>query len=115
MISLQCNQKKQIIMNTLMLLKHIELRIVAAMYFKGEEEAIWTWDKMVLRKNWEVVYLKERKPCGHRYQLTCTKRSEQGKLYSRDIICFSKKEAVYLKNKIERINQTYIFNIKKLY
>ena len=57
-------------MNTLMLLKHIELRIVTPMYFKGEEEAIWTWDKMVLRRNWKVVYLKEREPSGHRYQLT---------------------------------------------
>lgn len=102
-------------MNTIMLLKHNELRIVVAQYFKGEEEAIFAWDKMILKRDWEVIYLKERKPSGHRYQLTCTKRTEQGKLYSRDIICFSKKEALYLKNKIERINQTYITHIKKLY
>ena len=102
-------------MNTLMLLKHIELRIVAAMYFKGEEEAIWTWDKMVLRRNWEVVYLKERKPSGHRYQLTYTKPNILGSIDSTDIMCFSKKEALYLKNKIKKENQRYTVYIEKLY
>ena len=102
-------------MNTLMLFKHIKGRIVVAKYFRSEGKAIQAWGKIPHSGEWEVIYLEERKPSGHRYQLTYTKRSEQGKLYSRDIICFSKKEAVYLKNKIERINQTYITNIKKLY
>ena len=101
-------------MNTIMLLKHIKLRSVVVLYSRSEERAIRTWSNL-FRNEWEVIYLKERKPCGHRYQLTCTKHDEPGNLYSREIICFSKKEALYLKNKIERINQHYTIQIKKLY
>ena len=101
-------------MNTIMLLKHTELRIVVVLYAKSEDRAIRIWSDL-FRDEWEVIYLKERKPCGHRYQLACTKSGEPGNLYSREIICFSKKEALYLKNKIERINQHYIIQIQKLY
>lgn len=102
-------------MNTLMLIKHIKARIVVAQYFKSEEEAIQIAAKIPITGEWETIHIKERKPTGHRYQLTCTKPDVQGNLYSKDIICFSKKEALYLKNKIERINQHYITQIKKLY
>lgn len=102
-------------MNTLMLIKHIETRIVVAQYFNSEDEAIQTWSGLPLSEDWEVIYLKERNRTGHRYQLTCTKQGQQGNLYSKDIICFSKKEALYLKNKIKRTNQDYITQIKKLY
>lgn len=102
-------------MNTLMLIKNAELKIVSAQCFKSEDEAIWTWGNTALTDDWEVIYMEERKPTGHRYQLTYAKHDKQGKLYSKDIICFSKKEALYLKNKIERINQDYIIQIKKLY
>lgn len=102
-------------MNTLMLFKHIKMRIVQAKYFKSEDKAIQAWGKIPHSGEWEVIYLKERKPRGHRYQLTYTKQGMLGNLESKDIICFSKKEALYLKNKIERINQHYIIQIKKLY
>lgn len=101
-------------MNTIMLLKNIKMRIVVVLYFRSEERAIQSWSDL-FRDEWEVFYLKERKPTGHRYQLKCTKEGEPGNLYSREIICFSKKEALYLKNKIERMNQHYIIQIKKLY
>lgn len=101
-------------MNTIMLLKNIELRAVVVLYARSEERAIRTWSEL-FRDEWEVIYLNERKPTGHRYQLTCSKEEGPGNLYSREIICFSKKEALFLKNKIERINQHYIINIKKLY
>lgn len=102
-------------MNTLMLIKHIETRIVVAQYFNSEDEAIRAWRNIPISDEWEIIYLKERKPSGHRYELKYTKRGEQGNLYSNYIICFSKKEALYLKNKIERTNQHYIIQIKKLY
>lgn len=101
-------------MNTIMLLKNIELRAIVVLYARSEERAIRTWSEL-LRDEWEVIYLNERKPTGHRYQLTCSKEVEPGNLYSKEIICFSKKEALFLKNKIERINQHYIIHIKKLY
>lgn len=102
-------------MNTLMLLKHFEKRIVTAQYFKSEDEAIYWWARLPISNEWEIIHMEEREPNGHRYELTYTKYDEQGVLYSKYIICFSKKEALYLKNKIERVNQHYIIQIKKLY
>lgn len=102
-------------MNTLMLLKHFEKRIVVPQYFKNENEAILWWSLLPISDEWEIIYLKERNPNGHRYELTYAKYDELGVLYSKYIICFSKKEALYLKNKIEKVNQHYIINIKRLY
>lgn len=102
-------------MNTLMLIKHNEKRIIVPLYFNSEEEAILTWRYITISDEWEIIYLKERKESGHRYKLTYTKRYENGILYSKDIICFTKKEAIILKNKIERTNQNYIAQIKKNY
>lgn len=102
-------------MNTLMLLKHFEKRIVVAQYFKSEDEAIHWWSRLPISDEWEIIYLEERKPNGHRYELTYAKYDELGVLYSKYIICFSKKEALYLKNKIERTNQHYVIQIKRLY
>lgn len=102
-------------MNTLMVIKHLETRIVEKQYFNSEDEAINWWSSLPIADEWEIIYLKERKPSGHRYALKYTKSDERGILYSKYIICFSKKEALYLKNKIERINQDYITQIKELY
>lgn len=102
-------------MNTIMLLKHIVTRVVVVQYFKNEDKAIHWWSRLPISDEWEIIYLKERKPSGHRYQLTYTKPNERGIQYSKYIICFSKEEALYLKNKIKRTNQHYIIQIKKLY
>ncbi len=102
-------------MNTLMLIKHIETKAIAAQYFKSEDEAIQIWGKLPMSDEWEIIYLKERKPSGHRYELTYIKQGTQDNQHSKYIICFSKKEALYLKNKLKRINQHYIIKIKKLY
>lgn len=102
-------------MNTLMLLKHYEKRIIVAQYFKNEDEAIYWWAQLPISDEWEIIYLKEREPSGHRFELTYAKYDDQGILYSKYIICFSKKEALFLKNKIERTNSNYIIQIKKLY
>lgn len=102
-------------MNTLMLLKHFEKRIVSAQYFKSEDEAIRWWSRLPISDEWEIIYLEERKPTGHRYNLKYTKSDEKGILYSKYIICFSKKEALYLKNKIEKVNSNHIIQIKKIY
>ena len=102
-------------MNTLMLFKHIETRTVVPKYFRNEDKAIYWWSRFSTSEEWEIIYLEERKPSGHRYQLTYTKPNILGSIDSTDIICFSKKEALYLKNKIERINQHYTVYIEKLY
>ena len=92
-------------MRTIMLFKHIKARIVEVKYFRNKDKAIQTWAKLPASSEWEVIYLKERKPSRHRYQLTYTKPGVLGNLDSKDIICFSEEEALYLKNKIGRINQ----------
>lgn len=102
-------------MNTLMLLKHFEKRIVSAQYFKSENEAIHWWARLPTSNEWEIIYLKEREPRGHRYALTYAKSDERGILYSKYIISFSKKEALYLKDKIEKADSNYIIQIEKLY
>lgn len=102
-------------MNTLMLIKNIKMGNIAVLYFNSEEEAILTWRYITVSDEWEIIYLKERKPNGHQYKLTYTKKDGNGNLYSKDIICFTKKEAIILKNKIERTNQNYITQIKKNY
>lgn len=102
-------------MNTLMLIKHIEKKTIVAQYFNSENAAIWWWSRLPVSDEWEVIYLEERKPKGHRYELTYIKTDEENVLYPKYIICFSKKEALYLKNKIEKTNQHYTTQIKKLY
>lgn len=102
-------------MNTLMVIKHIETRIVEKQYFNSEDEAINWWSSLPIADEWEIIYLKERKPSGHRYALKYTKPDERGILYSKYIICFSKKEAVSLQQKIRKENPNYITNIKKIY
>ena len=102
-------------MNTLMVIKHIKTRIVEKQYFNSEDEAINWWSSLPIADEWEIIYLKERKPSGHRYVLKYTKPDERGILYSKYIICFSKKEAVFLQQKIRKENPNYITNIKKIY
>ena len=98
-----------------MLLKHLEKRIVTPYYFKNKDEAIYWWARLPTSDEWEIIYLKERIPSGHRYEINYAKYDERGILYSRYIICFSKKEVLYLKNKIEGVNQNYIIQTKRLY
>lgn len=102
-------------MNTLILLKHYEKRIIVAEYFKSEDEAIYWWARLPTSDEWEIFYMKVREPTGHRYSLTYAEYDNQEVLYSKHIICFSKKEALFLKNKIERANSNYVIQIKKLY
>lgn len=102
-------------MNTLMLIRNFKEKIFITQYFKNEDEAIYWWSRLPISDECDIIYLKERKPSGHRYELTYTKYNERGILYSKYIICFSKKEALYLKNKIERMDPYYITQIKKLY
>ena len=102
-------------MKKLLLLKHIESKIIIAMYFKNEEQAYNWWANFIASEEWEIVHEGEREKSGHRYELIYSKFDEQGELYSKYIICFSKKEALYLRNKIEEINQHYITQIKKIY
>lgn len=102
-------------MRTLLIAKNIERRIIATLYSKNEVQALHQWDSWPDKAEWEIIYLKRRKRTGHRYGLECAKFYECGELYSKYIICFSKKEALYLKQLIEKVNSSYLFNIKKLY
>lgn len=85
------------------------------MYFKNEDKAIEWWSNYPCSEEWEIIHRRERRKTGHRYELMYSKFDEQGELYSKYIICFSKKEAVLLARKIKEANSNYIINIKKLY
>ena len=102
-------------MKKLLLLKHIEKEIIMAMYFKDEEQAYNWWVNFPASEEWEIIHEGERKKSGHRYELIYSKFDEQGELYSKYIICFCKKEAVILEQKIRKEIPSYITNIKKLY
>ena len=102
-------------MKIILLLKHTEKKIVLTMYFKNKDQAIDWWKHFPCSEEWEFIYEGERKKSGHRYGLTYSKFDECGKLYSKYVICYSKKESLALKKKIEEANPNYILNIKKLY
>lgn len=102
-------------MNTLVLLKHIEKKIVLSKYFKSEDEVTQWWSYFPCSEEWRVIHLEERDPSGHRYELIYSKFDERGILYSKYIICFSKKEAIILEGKIKEANSDYIIKIKRLY
>lgn len=107
--------KKTKNMKKLLLLKHIEKKIIIAMYFKNEEQAYNWWINFIASEEWEIIHEGERIKSGHRYEISYTDYDEQGAWYSKYIICFSKKEAVILEQKIKKENPNYITNIKKLY
>lgn len=102
-------------MKTILITKNIERKTIATYYFNSEEQALRQWNEWTCKKEWEIIYLKRREKSGHRYGLECARFNECGELYSKYITCFSKKEALYLKQKIKEINPNYLFNIKKLY
>lgn len=102
-------------MKTIVLLKHVESKIILAEHFKDEDEFINWWSNFPCSEEWEIIYEGERKRSGHRYELKYSKFDEQGKLYSKYTICHSKKESLLLKRKINEANPNYILTIKKLY
>lgn len=102
-------------MKTLLLLKHLGRKTVLTMYFKNMDQAIAWWKRFPFSEEWVIIYEGERKKSGHRYELTYSKFDECGKLYTRYVICYSKKESLILKKKIEEANPNYIINTKKLY
>lgn len=102
-------------MKTIVLLKHIKKKIILAMYFKNTDQATDWWQNFPCSEEWEIIHEGERRKSGHRYELTYSKFDECGRLYSKYVICHSKKESLSLKKKIEEANSNYIINIKKLY
>ena len=113
-LSLLSNQKNKI-MKILLLVKHIEKKFIMSMYFENEEQVINWWSNLPNPDEWIIVHEGKRKEHGHRYELMYTKFDEQGKLYSKYIFCFSKKEAVLLTRKIKEANSSYTINVRKLY
>lgn len=85
------------------------------MYFKDESQAIDWWKYSPNSDEWEIIHEGERREGGHRYELIYSKFDEQRKIYSKYIMCFSKKEAVLLAQKIKETNLNYTTNIKRLY
>lgn len=102
-------------MRMLLLLKYVKGSAIIPMYFKNEEKAIEWWSIFPYSGDWTIIHGEERKEGGHRYELMCSKFSEEGKLHPNYIICYSKKEAVLLARKVKEANPNYTINIKRLY
>ena len=102
-------------MKKLLLLKHIENKVIMAMYFKNEDQAIEWWVNFLASDEWDIIHEGERAKSGHRWELNYSKFDERGEIYTKYIICFSKEEAVILEQKIKKENPNYITSIKKLY
>ena len=102
-------------MKKLLLLKHSETKIIMAMYFKNEEQALNWWVSFPASEEWEIIHEGERTKSGHRWELDYGKFDEQGDIYTKYIICFSKKEAVILSQKIKKENPNYMTYYKKIY
>ena len=102
-------------MKRLLLLKHIEYKVIMVVYFKNENQVINWWNHFPCPEEWSVIYEGERKKGGHRYKLTFSRFDRRGELHSKYIICFSIKEAVVLRQKIREADPNYITNIEKLY
>lgn len=102
-------------MKRIVILEHLEKKIILTQYFKNEEQACKWWCNLPCAYEWNIIYEKNREPTGHRYELKYAKYDEDGKLYSKRIICYSKKESLFLKEKINEVNSSYIITIKKLY
>lgn len=102
-------------MKRIIILEHLEKKIILPLYFKSDEEICRYWSNLPCANEWDIIYEKTRDRSGHRYELKYAKYDEDGKLYSKYIICYSKKESLFLKKKINGINPSYILTIKKLY
>lgn len=102
-------------MKTLLLLLNKNTKTILHFYFKNENEAINWWNRFKAAEEWEILYLKERRKSGHRYEIECAKFDVCGEIYSKYIICYSKKETLHLKQIIKERNSQYLFYIKKVY
>ena len=114
-LSLHRNQKKHKVMGTLLLLKNIFKQTAIALNFKNSNQITKWWINQPCPEEFITIYEKKREKSGHRYELAYGKFDEQGKIYSKYITCYSKKEVLTLKRKINAINSNYIITIKKLY
>lgn len=102
-------------MRTLLIFKNIEKRTVKAVYFSNTEKAFSQQSNWPCSQEWKLIYLKSRKPSGHRYEIKYNKVDKNGEYNSGYIICFTKKEALYLSAKILGVSPYYYIEIKKIY
>lgn len=102
-------------MKIVVLAKHIMEKTILTMYFKNEDQALEWWYHFPCSEEWVIIHKGKRESSGHRFELKYAKFDEQGKLHSKFITCYSKKEALSLKKKINTESPNYITSIKKLY
>lgn len=102
-------------MKTLLIFKNIEKRTIKTLYFRNVEKAFNQQDNWPCAQEWELIYFKNREKSGHRYEIKYAKVDKDGELNSGYIICFTKKEALYLSTKILGVSPFFYIEIKKLY
>lgn len=109
------SNKTNRVMKTLLVFKNIEKRTVKALYFNSAEKAFSQQGNWPCNKEWKMIYFKNREKSGHRYEIMYARVNEDGELNSKYIVCFTKKEALYLKTKILEVYPYYRVQIRKIY
>lgn len=102
-------------MEKLLVLKDIYKQTAITLNFRNSNQVTKWWIDQPCPEIFITVHEGERKKNGHRFGLTYSKFDETGRLYSKYFICFSKKEAIFLAEKIKEINPNYTTQIKKIY
>ena len=109
------NKKTSKVMKSILIFKNIEKSTIKTLYFRNVEEAFSQQDNWPCEQAWKLIYYKNREKSGHRYEIKYTKVDKNGEYDSGYIICFTKKEALYLSAKILGVSPFYYIEIKKLY
>ena len=102
-------------MRTLLVFKNIEKKTIKVLYFRNAQKAYSQQDNWPCLQEWKLIYFKNRGKSGHRYELKYARANENGELNSKYIVCFTKKEALYLRSKILEAYPYYQIQIKKIY
>ena len=102
-------------MKVLIILESFRKNAIKVLYFRNEKKAYKQQNSWFCVQGWKVIYWKDRGISGHRYELKYAKFNEDGTLNPKYIICFTKKEALYLKTKILEVYPDYQFQIRKIY
>ena len=111
-LPLHRNQKHKV-MKKVLVLKQIAARTAIVLFFKDEDQLCDWWIRLPCPQEFDIIYEGNRSRSKHRYELTYSKFDGFGNLYTKYALCYSKREAVYLEEKIKEINSEYITKIKK--
>lgn len=108
--------KKQSLMKTLTIFYNSQLVNIFKKYHKNQAEAL-AWWKNYSKKNAEdrILLMRDLKRTGHKYEITCRSTDSWDEEYFKYIHCHSKKEALFIIDRIKELTSKYKITLKKIY